>query len=56
VIVDDEHVAVRAEHPDAARVGRFHGGRENRPGTPKGVSVQLIGPGAALITAARASM
>ncbi len=56
VIVDDEHVAVRAEHQGAEWVGRFYGGPDDGPGTPKGISVQLIGPGAALITAARASM
>jgi hypothetical protein len=56
VIMDDEHAAVRAKHPDAVRIGRFHGEPDGGPGAPKGISVQLVGPGAALIAAARAGM
>jgi len=55
VLIDDEHVAARTESPDTVRVGRVHSGPDDRPGTAKGISVQLVGRGAAFVTAARAN-
>jgi hypothetical protein len=55
VIIDDEHVATRVDHPDIVLVGSLRGDPNAEQGSMKGISVQLYGPGAELVTNARAS-
>lgn len=54
VIIDDEHVTTCAEHGNTVRVGRFLNEPNSVQGSSRGLSLQLIGPGAELVADARA--
>jgi hypothetical protein len=54
IVIDDEHFATPVDHPDVLRVGSYRGDPNSREGSLRGISVQLTGPGAELVTNARA--
>ena len=49
VIIDDEHMAPGPNQEQAVRVGRFRSDADDGHNSIRGLSLQLIGPGAELV-------